>query len=270
MRSILSLKKIYYNDHVSKLDTNGMSTEEIDKAKKRCQSVAEVRAFIDMIIDKEYRGLSVFDIDGNTKSKVKALDPKEALRAKNLVCKYIWGYNWQQLMKVHKSEDGIRKYIATNSVLMRRLKNGNNVAIYGGSNGPCGRTMIASIIMKEAIKMRLFVPDIVSHTYDWVDFQTLTQDLRDDSQEVSDYRTADWLVVDDICLKTESPKQISFRTNLLDPFFTYRLKNNLPTILVFRYDIRLKREPLYKTLGIGVSNIVNNQRVCRIPLNKRS
>lgn len=271
MRSILSLKKIYYNDLVAQLQFDGLSIEEeMERAKKRCRSVAEVRAFIDTLIEKEYRKLSIFDFNGETKSKQKALEPKEAMRAKNLVCKYIWGYSWQELHEKFRTESEIKKYIACNSVLKRRLENGNNVAIYGGTNGPCGRTMVASIIMKEAIKMRLFVPNVVTHTYDWVDFQTLTESIRDNDKEVPDYRTADWLVVDNICCKKESEKQVSFRTNLIDPFFMYRLKNNLPTILVFQYDIRARREALYKTLGIGVSNIVNSPRVCRIPLSKRS
>lgn len=270
MKSILTLKKIYYNDHISKLNIKNMEPNEAAIAKKRCQTVACVRAFIDTIIDEEYRGLSIFDVTGETKSKQKALEPKEALRAKNLVCKYIWGYSWQELMERHGSEEEIKRYISKNSVMMRRFENGNNVAIYGGSNSPCGRTMVASIIMKEAIKMRLFVPGIVGHTYDWVDFQTLTNALKENDKEVPDYKTADWLVVDNICSKGESEPQVAFRTNLIDPFFMYRLKNNLPTILVFQYDIRLMRGALYKTLGIGVSSIVNSQRVCRVPLLKRS
>jgi DNA replication protein DnaC len=269
MRSILTLKKTYYKEYLENLNLKGLSEEEATKAKKRCNDVAEVRAFVDTLISKEYRHLTVFDITGETRNKQKALEAKEALRAKNLVCKYIWGMSWEELLTTYKTEESIKKYIAINSVLMRRLENGSSVAIYGGKNGPCGRTMLASIILKEAIRMRLFVPGIITQSYDWVDFQTLTESLRDGSIDVPDYRTADWLVVDNICLKEESPKQISFRTNLLDPFFTYRLKNNLSTILVFQYDIRLKKEPLYKTLGTGISNIVNSPNVCRIPLSKR-
>lgn len=270
MKSIASLKKIYYDNLLHLLNFDGKTTEQIAELTQRCQNIAEVKAFIDTVIEQEYRNCNIFDITGETKTKRKALTLQEALRAKNLVCKYIWGYSWEELKRKFKTEENIKKYISRNSILMRRLENGNNVAIYGGSNGPCGRTMIASIIIKEAIKMRLFTPGIVSHTYDWVDFQTLFKDLKDDTQEIADYRTADWLVVDNICFKEETPAQIAFRTNLLDPFFTFRLKNNLPTILVFQYDIRSKKEPLFKTLGIGISNIVHNQRVCRIPLNKRN
>lgn len=270
MKSILALKKIYYNDHFSQADLEGLTIEEIDKVKKRCQTVAEVRAFIDTIIDEDYRSLSIFDFNGEAKDNKRILNGRESIRAKNQVCKYIWGYSWKDLKGKFTTEAEVKKYISCNSVLMRRLEKGNNVAIYGGSNGPCGRTMIASIIMKEAIKMRLFVPDIVSHTYDWVDFQTLTKDLRDDAPEIADYRTADWLVVENICIpKGETEGQIAYRMNLLDPFFMYRLKNNLPTILVFQYDLRSQLTPLYKTLGVGISNIVNNKRTCKIPLSER-
>lgn len=271
MKSILTLKKLYYNDHISKLNPQGKTEEEMEKARKRCQSVAEVRAFIDTLIDEEHRNLSIFNFTGKTRSGQMHLDTKEALRAKNLVCKFIWGYSWSDLKNIYKTEDNIKKYISRNSVLMRRLKNGNNVAIYGGLNGACGRTMIASIIMKEVIKMRLFTPDIVSQTYDWVDFQTLISSLRENTIEVPDYRTADWLVVDNIYVeKGESRGSRAYRSGLLDPFFMYRLKNNLPTILVFQYDIRSGTEALYRTLGIGISSIVNSPRICRIPLNKRS
>ena len=130
--------------------------------------------------------------------------------------------------------------------------------------------MFASIIMKEAIRMRLFVPDTITQSYDWVDFSTLTESIRGSSPEVADYRTADWLVVDNIVVPDgEAPGSKAFRINLLDPFFMYRLKNALPTILVFQYDIRVKTESVYKTLGTGVSNIVNSPNICRIPLSKR-
>jgi len=270
MKSILTLKKLYYDDHMSRADISGKTIKEIEKIKSRCKTVAEVRAFIDTLIDFEYRDLSVFDITGETKNKVKALEPKEALRAKNLVCKYIWGYSWQELKKKFKSEDEIKNYISKNSVLMRRLERGNNVVIFGESDSPCGRTMIASIIMREVIKMRMFIPDIISHTYDWVDFQTLTESLKDNTLENADYKTADWLVVDNICFKAETGPQRAFRTNLIDPFFMYRMKNNLPTILVFQYDIRQRETPLYKAFGVGIASIVNSPRVCKIPLNKKS
>jgi len=271
MRSILPLKKIYFKDHFSKFNTNGMSDKQVEKTKRYCRAVAEVRAFIDTIIDREYRNLSIFDLNGETKNGQKALDPQEAMRAKNLVCKYIWGYNWKELVRKFRTENDIKKYVSKNSVLMRRLENGNNVVIYGGTNSPCGRTMIASIIMKEVIRMRLYEPNIISHTYDWVDFKSLIDELREHSDKIPDYKTADWLVVDNIyCPNGETDGQISYRINLSDPFFMYRLKNNLPTILVFQYDIRSSKEALYKKMGIGISNLVNNQRVCKVPLSKRN
>jgi hypothetical protein len=271
MKNILTLKNKYYEEYLAKIDFSKKDEEELEKYKNSCRSVAEVRAFIDTLINEEYRNLSIFDFNGETKSKKRALEPKEATRAKNQICKYIWGYSWEELKNKFAEEDKIKEYISHNSVLMRRLETGSSVAIYGGKNGPCGRTMCASIILKEAIKMRLFVPNIVSHIYDWVDFQMLTKYLIDDSLEVADCRTADWLVVDNIyCPLGESLGQKAFRANLLDPFFTYRLRNNLPTILVFQYDIRSATEPLYKTLGTGVSSIVNSTNVCRIPLSKRS
>jgi hypothetical protein len=270
VKNIATLKKIYYQNYISKFNFANMSEEEASKTKLRCKSVSEVKSLIDIVIDREYRGLTIFDMTGETKNKQKVLDSKEAIRAKNLICKYIWGYSWEELKSKFGEEKNIKKYISFNSVLMRRLENGNNVIIYGGTNGPCGRTLVASIIIKEAIKMRLFTPDIISQTYGWVDFQTLTKDLRDDSKAAVHYRTADWLVVDSIYFpKGETDGQFAYRTNLQDPFFIYRLKNNLPTILVFQYDIRLKISPLYKTFGIGISNIVNNPRACRIPLSKR-
>ena len=73
-----------------------------------------------------------------------------------------------------------------------------------------------------------------------------------------------------VCFKKDcSAAQRAYKSDMLDPFFMYRFKNNLPTILVFQYDIRSTKDPLYKSLGIGISTIVNSPRVCRIPLNKR-
>jgi len=157
------------------------------------------------------------------------------------------------------------KFLRENSVMDRRLKNGNNVVIYGQKNQPIGRTMIASIIMKEAIKLRV-TRNTRRHTYDWIDFNTLMSAVDKDSFDLADYRSCDWLVVDNIMSKYRSAKQTTLLIDLVDPFFIDRFDNRLPTILVFKFDITNPAMMIEKRFGVGIKRIIESNRTCKIPL----
>lgn len=232
---------------------------------RKCDKVAEIWAYEDGVIPENCRNYTIFDFDG--KSTDKSLIPLDIVAlARNRICNFCWGKSWTNIDKKYKTDEDKKIFFRTHSTMQRRMDRGNSVAIFGKSEGPIGRTISASIIMKEAIRLRKH-PSNISDTYDWVDFPILKDYIRNDSPPLTDCRSCDWLVVDNITKQSfPSLKQRTYLCDLLDPFFFYRFTNNLPTILVFRFDIRNKTENLESTMGLGISNIVNNKKTCKIPL----
>jgi hypothetical protein len=276
MKDIQALRKEYFDKLIKKyISSTTLVIEDNHKEYNDCMIVAETLAYLDIIIPEEHRKYTIFDFKGKTDNGEKVLDKDVALRGKDLVCKYCWGLTWQDMVSKFKSEDNINKYIQQNSMLMRRLKQGSNVAIFGQSIDRIGRTFLASIILKEAIKLRLKVQGVRGQTYDWVDFSVLKKALVEDKGEgkgegTIDYKAADWLVVDNIIdIGAYSPAQKTLMTDAIDPFFLGRLKNKLPTILVFKFDIRDDTIELDKKVGAGITRILNNVKTCKIPLSKK-
>jgi hypothetical protein len=119
--------------------------------------------------------------------------------------------------------------------------------------------------MKEAIKLRV-THGTRKHTYDWIDFNTLINAARQDSFDLADYRSCDFLVVDNIINTTRTVKQNTFIVDTIDPFFLGRFYNKLPTILVFKFNIDNPTVSIENKFGVGVNKIVESNRTCKIPL----
>lgn len=273
---IQPLKDKYLELYKSKyIDNQNFATEdEKQKVWNDCILVAETKACADLIIPEDFKDYDIFDFNGRSNKGEKILEPQEALRAKNLICKYCWGVDWTTLKnRFNDDEEKIHKYTTCNSILNRRVKNGTNVVIFGSSNKPMGRTMVASLIMSEAIKLRLKAKEGRVHNYEWVDFSMLKKEIIEDGQsrEVLNYKWSEWLVIDGIEKNLQSSdKSRAFIQDKINPFFLERLKNKLPTILVFQFDIRDSTINLSKILGSGIDNIVNSSRTCKIPLSKKN
>ncbi len=154
--------------------------------------------------------------------------------------------------------------------MLKRREQGSNIIIYGLSEKPIGRTMLASIIMKEAIRLRVRNLAKRGQSYDWIDFSQLFNAIRKDTNELPDYKSCDWLVVDNIIKKPRSVKQNTLLSDIVDPFFLDRLCNRQPTILVFKFDVRDRSFDMEKTFGIGISRIINDKRTFKIPLCEES
>lgn len=230
----------------------------------KCKAVAEVLAYRDAIIPEQFREADILNFTGCVLGE-SVISSEIAIEAKNQLCKYCWGVSWEVMKNKSNNETQIKKFIRNNSLMQERMNVGNNVVIYGNSRkGPIGRTFLASIIMKEAIRLR-FKTGQRSQTYDWVDFPTLKDAIHKDSSDVLDYQFCDWLVVDNITNNNlSSLKQKIFLTDIINPFFLSRINNRLPTILVFKFDINLI--DMEKDMGIGISNIINSQKTCKISL----
>lgn len=236
-----------------------------------CSLLAEVWAYVDAVVPEDYVKFTIFDFDGtsNSKERQKLLDADIVLNAKNLICEYCWGKTWKYIADTYSTRDSIKEFMRNNSVMLNRLKNGNNIVISGDSDAPSGRTMIASIIMKEAIKLRMKNNMCRTQSYDWIDFAVLRESIKDDSDDLVYYRNCEWLVVDNITISEgSSEKQRAFVSELIDPFFITRYKDNLSTILVFQCDINNSLVNLKKALGTGVTFIVDSKKTYLIPLVK--
>lgn len=271
-----SYAKKYYNKEVDEL-----TEKESAQVKKQ----AEMGAYIDGVIPDGFGDYTIFDFNGyaiNRKdnSRTSTIPKKVASRARNAICKYCWGLTWKDIAK-KKAEDEIeaRKYLRKHSIMMRRYENRNNIVIYGESKRPIGRTMLASIVMKEAFRLRN-THNTIGQTYDWVDFSKLLRTIKtsemnknknksnEESDELIDYKTCNWLVVDNIQKKLRSEKQSTFYSDLLDSFFLNRYESDQPIILVFKFDIRDKHFDFERAYGTGLSKIIESDRTFKIPLSE--
>lgn len=256
-------KEVYKKDSIFSL-----SELEADS----CDRLSEFWAYVYSVVPEEHSCFSIFDfmgytIDTATKKRIDAMSAMVALKAKIEICQFCWGMDWKTIKekKSQSSKKEMMKFLRERSMMDRRWQNGNNVAIYGRSSQPIGRTMIASIIMKEAIKLRV-TRHIRKHTYDWIDFNTLVDAIKKDSFDLADYRSCDFLVVDNIISTYRSAKQTTFIVDLVDSFFNGRFYDRLPTILVFKFDIDNPAEAIEKNFGVGINKIIESNRTSKIKL----
>jgi hypothetical protein len=63
-------------------------------------------------------------------------------------------------------------------------------------------------------------------------------------------------------------KQKSYFSELITPFFIDRFNSKLPTILVFKFDIRLPSICIEDLFGPGLASIVNSSSTFKIPLSE--
>ena len=274
-RLINHYKAVYAKKYCNK-KVDDLTIAELIEVKK----IAEMGAYLDGVIPDGFENYTIFDFNGyaiNKKDNIKTstISKKVALRARNIICKYCWGLSWKEIAEIRKKDEkAIKKYLRNHSDMMRRYKNGNNIVIYGESKMPIGRTMLASIVMKEAFRLR-GTYHTIDQTYDWVDFSKLFRAIEmnvlESDKDITDltcYKNCDWLVVDNIQKKLRSEKQTTLYSDLLDSFFIDRYETGQPTILVFKFDIRDKHFDFEKTYGTGLSKILESNRTFKIPLSE--
>lgn len=241
-----------------------------------CSKLAEIFAYQESVIPEEYIDFTIQDFDGLKKG-----NEEERLIPLNLVAKardIIIKYCWKDIPEgTDYHADWIKKCI-----LNKRKENGNSLIIYGDSwkcpdNGtkafkrPVGKTMLAAIVMREAILQRS-IDTRNTDSYAWVDYTHLINRLReyqkgDKSHEddVSLYQEADWLVVDNIYLGRESEDTRNFRVNVLNWLFNERMEHNLPNILIFQDNIA-KLNDLQYDFGISIANLANSRKTFKVAL----
>ncbi len=265
MRDLTNIKK-KYESMIAKKYCNIDHISFCNKDICTCDKTAEVMAYIEGVLPEEFINCTINDFKGKDKDKKTLLDIKSASYAKKQIIKYCWELKIEEFKKFSFNSCKLDEF----SVIQKRRDRGDNVIIYGPSFPPLGKTLIASIIMKEAIKQKI-KPGGYLETYEWVEFNLLKDCITKDSYDLSDYRNCDWLVVDNIKEPIyASLEQKAYIVEKIEPFFAYRLIKKLPTILIFRFNIRLESviKRMEDILGISIFNLIKAKNTLHISLEK--
>lgn len=230
-----------------------------------CRVAAEIRALMETVIPDPYHKYTINDFHGHSDGGDKLISTSIAQRAKKQLAQYCWKDIGLEKLNALDSQ-GLDEI----SLMDKRREEGKNVIIYsnpesGSGIRQSGKTFIASLIMKEAIKRRL-VPGNHVQQYDWIQYSRLKELIKQDDLALATIRSCDWLVVDDIIKDEMGRKAQAYVSALIDPFFVERLEDGLPTILVFRFDVEKRKKLLEEEFGVAVSKIVNNSKTHRISL----
>lgn len=244
------------------------SGNDISKCSKAdgciCKVAAEAKAYMCSIIPNPYHKYTIWDFNGLTDSGA-TLSPAVVSNAKSILLKYCWSGVTLEDLQINNYN---RKKLDLDkkSIMDKRLTHGTNVIIHSLNGSQTGKTFVASIIMREAIKQRV-KPGGAVETYDWIPFVKLKHLIRKDDETVSHLESCDWLVVDDIPYSSgATPGAAAYMSSLIDPFFAERLDSGLPTIFVFKFDIDDQSNRWEDVFGLSIASIVKDKHSCKIRL----
>jgi len=203
-----------------------------------CRKMAEVLGNISYVVPKEHRGLTINNLRGHSKAKdgqyIKVWTESNQLAILDTLSDYLYGT--KDLTLISSREDFNRE-----SKLDQRYADGSNLVIHGSPfkvvKGvatralPMGKTLIASIVLTDAIWRRCYATNRAD-TYSFVSYQTLKQDLRLKNEKAQALKECDWLAIDDISTPIND---MDFNhqnfISMFDDFLMSRMENRLPTIL---------------------------------------
>jgi hypothetical protein len=244
-----------------------------------CLRGAVISAYIQAVIPEDHRSLTIDDFRGEVVTdgrSVKVLSDEVQQRAKEQVLRYCW--RGVELGESYDFVDWFKR-----SQMERRLQDGTNVVIHGegvqmqrgrAQHKQLGKTLLASIIIKEAIHLK-FRDGHVGDTYEWVDFSLMCKRLmgqaegeRSYNDEIDNWEEADWLVVDSMTFGDKTTNARSFRANVLDRIFVERRDRKLPNILVFQDDLDKCDDPKGE-FGPALSDIIHSKKTLKICLSER-
>ena len=276
MKNITNLKEKFCTElALSCKDLENLPDRDINLCPRRnacvCKPAAELKAYLHAILPKGFQNLSISDFKGLTDSDEKTLDDEVkkqrsevAKKAKDQIANYCWGLTFDKWQELKWKE---KKNMNDLSIMADRHENGNCVIVYGDSPKPMGRTMVASVIMREAIKRRFSSSTTALQTYDWIEYSALKSQAINKADSLADYQFCDWLVVDnfDLKLNIKAAAQ-NYITSSIDPFFIERIEKRLPTILVMRFDITRPDVNVQYLFGIGLDRMINDEDTFKISL----
>jgi hypothetical protein len=230
-----------------------------------CKVASELKAYMESIIPDPYYKYSINDFTGKNSLGEKLIPNDILFKAREQLVKYCWkNISFNDIKNSNLDE--------LNILESRRLE-GKNVIIYSDSNEvedfsnkkSLGKTFIASLIMKEIIKRRVF-PGNHIQSYEWTPFSYLVKILKDDGVEASGLKGADWLVIDDISRSKGSREQNKFVSSIIDPLFIERVQDKRPTIFVFRFNVEKEKRYIEEEFGAGLARIINDPKTHKIAL----
>lgn len=242
-----------------------------------CETCAQVQVHIECVIPDEYQKFELNDFTGVVKDGKRVIKPTIVSEARNQLISYCWE-------GIGDGEEYDFKTWWDRSIMEKRRRNGNSIIIYGnpwasGITGSgvrtfkqaLGRTMLAAIVMKEAIRMRAR-PNHMADSYAWVSYTKLYDRLMshatsgDYADEVSTYQSADWLCVDGFEIEKQNEATRQFKAKVLDLFFDERMNAGLPNILVFQDDISQEMLDLRSEFGLSVNSLISSSKTTRVKL----
>ena len=237
-----------------------------------CKLLAEIQAYIYCVVGSPYYKFSIWDFHGRASNweKDKLLNTDILNKAKEQVLKYCWdGIYLDTIAEFENNRKGLD--LDAKSIIDKRREEGTNVVIYAPTDeSPKGKTFVASIIMREAIKRRI-LPGRSIDTYNWIKYPSLWNHISNNSEIVeSALKFCDWLVVDDIPDQSGVKRTMEhYITSKVDPFFIERMEDGLPTILVFRFDITSKTIRWEDQFGVGIASIIKDPNTFVIGLGEQ-
>lgn len=293
MKNLSKLKK-EYEDKLSNIFYNKNIEHCSPSESQTIRLAAEIKAYHDYILPnypENFSKYSISDFNGIVSDREKVLPTKKALAAKMKIAEFCWGITDPNELKHILSQDNYTTILMKRNKLDERLTKNQNVIIYSQSDNnittdednnihveinrkPKGRTLAASIIMKEAINLRSCKGHL-SHDYKWVSFSSLKKYLlhRESDYDAQDkirskirsYQMCEWLVVDDIIEEDMSDRAASYTSAYLDSFFQERLENNSCTILICKFNID-NNVNLEQYFGLTLSKMINSDKTFKICL----
>ena len=221
-----------YNKKLSELrakcGVNRPAENRCPAARCICSSMAECMAYHSSALPHGYVDVEISSFNGHVNGN-RTVDNHVVATAIAKVMNYCFG---DSLVKPDASRYDLYKA----SVMDQRFSSGTNLIIHGESKSAnknkLGKTMLASIVMKEAIWRRMF-KDNKAYTYMFKSCAEIVDDIiskRSADAQVNSFN-ADWLCIDDLFLSSRQSQG-----HILDQIMSVRLRENLPSILVIQFD----------------------------------
>lgn len=250
-----------------------------------CGYAAQVAAYIEAIIPEDYQSFEFSNFDGYIKTE-KLISDSIIYQARQAIIKYCW----ENISEEDKEEFDLPKWFMK-STMEKRRELGQSIIIYGDprivqmANGKMnvnkkslGRTLLATIIMKEAIRTRL-KPNHLADSYAWISYSSLSDKLMKQAMITShnpeyydpyiiELEECDWLCVDNIEIDRDaSDASRSFRNKVVDSFFETRINKGLPNVLVFQDDLN-KIDDIRREFGTSINTIINSNKTHQVKLSE--
>lgn len=224
------LYKKYFNTYSNKC-VNYSSDRSCSSQRCVCSAVSEVMAYMENCLPTGMHNYEFYDFNGICNGE-EVIDKNSLKIVLSKISNYCFNKDIQNF-------NISRNDLNSMSYMDNRFIGGTNLIIHGnekiyndGSRKKSGKTLLASLVMKEAIWRRIFATN-KSFTYMYSPLSKIIDDRlsKRDVDNILSYRNVDWLCIDDIY---DKDRQIN--ANIMEDVFVHRQIKNLPTIYILKFD----------------------------------